>query len=118
MTDRELIELAAKVAGIDGVQYFESTDARKTGLYSHEEGLWNPLTQSIDAFHLAVKLRMNIEHNHPADSSRWVAADRNGCEGCYAPVSCVEDEFEESQRAEATRRAITRAAAKIGEKMK
>lgn len=68
-----------------------------------------------EALRLAVKLRLSIDHNHVADHQRWVAADRNGCEGCYSPVSCVEDEFdEESQRLAATRRAIVRAAAAIG----
>lgn len=112
-TDRELLEFAAKAAGIDGwyeVGYL--TFIKRTG------GPWRPLDDDGDALRLAVKLRLSIDHNHPADQQRWVAADRNGCEGCYAPVSCVEDGFEdESQRSSATRRAIVRAAAEIGKAM-
>lgn len=111
-TDRELLEMAAKAARY---QY------AKHGGYIVVDGIpgnWNPLTDDGDALRLAVKLRLSIDHNHPADQQHWVAADRNGCEGCYAPVSCVEDDFEdESQRSSATRRAIVRAAAEIGKAM-
>lgn len=107
MTDRELLELAAKAAG------YERNSAGPIGPCG-----WNPLEDDGDALRLAVKLRLSIDHNHSADQQRWVAADRNGCEGCYAPVSCVEDEFEEADRHAATRRAIVRAAAQIGKDMK
>lgn len=79
---------------------------------------WNPLQADGDALRLAVKLRMEIEHNHPADQQAWVATEIRGCEGCWAPVSCVEDEFDEAGRTAATRRAIVRAAAAIGEAQK
>ena len=83
-TDRELLELAAKAAGYEYAKH---------GGYIVVDGIpgnWNPLTDDGDALRLAVKLRLSIDHNHPADQQHWVAADRNGCEGCYAPVSCVE----------------------------
>lgn len=123
---RELLELAAKAAG---VPIFESTDgtiqARPIlvtkcgggmGTMPYEQE-WNPLRDDSTALRLAVSLRLSIDHNHPADQQRWVAADRSGCEGCYSPVSCVEDEFEEIERPAATRRAIVRAAAEIGKAM-
>lgn len=117
MTDRELLEFAAKAAGIE----LWHEDVFTTGLTRKvsKRGIlrWNPLTSDGDALRLAVKLRLSIDHNHIADQQRWVAADRNGCEGVCSPVSAVEDEFEESGRAAATRRAITIAAAEIGKVM-
>lgn len=111
-TDRELLELAAKAAGYDYAKF---------GGYIVEDGIpgnWNPLTDDGDALRLAVALRMSIDHNHPADQRRWVVAERQGCEGCFDPVCCIEDDFEdESQRPAATRRAIVRAAAEIGKEM-
>ena len=119
MTDRELLELAAKAAGLEMMwgRDWHNTGAPLIGALANPAD-WNPLTDDGDALRLAVKLRLSIDHNHTADQQHWVAADRNGCEGCYAPVSCVEDDFEdESQRSSATRRAIVRAAAEIGKAM-
>ena len=115
MDDRTLLELAAKVVGYERPEYFETSynEPAMWVIAPDYIGVWTPLSDDGDALRLAVKLRLSIEHNHPADQQRWVAADRNGCEGCYAPVSCVEDEFEESERQSATRRAIVRAAAAI-----
>lgn len=123
---RRLLELAAKAVGFiddatdesgaiglhrgsDDVFYITSSDGWRE---------WNPLTDDGDAFRLAVSLRLSVDHNHTADQQRWVSADRNGCEGCYSPVSCVEDEFDEQGRSAATRLAIVRAAAEIGESMR
>ena len=124
MNDRTLLELAAKAAdvpafwSVDGTiqnrPMFVVEAGGKMGTMSYETE-WNPLQDDALALRLAVKLRLSIDHNHPADQQRWVAADRNGCEGCYAPVSCIEDEFEEAERQAATRRAITRAAAAIAQ---
>lgn len=58
MTDRELLEAAAKAAGITGT-YF-STFAGDVALLSDGEGPWNPLTNDGDALRLAVKLGIGI----------------------------------------------------------
>ena len=121
-SDRELLELAAKAVGLNIKGYRVDIDDSFTHLVigkknTRERVNWNPLTDDGDALRLAVKLRLSIDHNHIADQQRWVAADRNGCEGVCSPVSAVEDEFEESGRAAATRRAITMAAAEIGKVM-
>ncbi|WP_241122257.1 hypothetical protein [Achromobacter xylosoxidans] len=110
MEDRELLELAAKAAD-DGIVFYGECWRAQSGRE------WNPLLDDGDALRLGVRLRISIDHNHSADQQRWVAADRNGCEGCYSPVSAVEDEFEENERPAATRRAIVRAAAAIGKEM-
>ena len=122
MTDRELLEFAARAAGLRYSWYAHGVGPMiiVSDLPDNSGGMpqrtrWNPLDDDGDALRLAAALRLNIDHNQPADQQRWVAADRNGCEGCYAPVSCVEDAFEdESHRMAATRRAIVRAAAEIG----
>lgn len=114
-TDKELLELAAKAAGITGewVEDFNPThdyfySGSRSGFYFDETGngdfrVWNPLTDDGDAFRLAVALRLLID----ADYNDCVAA------GC-----CQLDEVLEpidNDRLAATRRAIVRAAAAIGE---
>lgn len=125
--EKRMLEMAAKAVG---AKVYWSTDGTLQdrpvlvtkcgggmGTLPYEER-WNPLTDDGLALRLAAMLRLSIDHNHSADQQRWVAVDRQGCEGCYEPVICVEDEFEdEGQRIAATRRAIVRAAAAIGEKM-
>lgn len=63
MNDRELLELAAKAAGVEG-QYFESENGIHihTGIY--RPGLdyyWNPLISDSEALRLAVKLRIDLQ---------------------------------------------------------
>lgn len=60
MTDRELLELAARAAGI-AVEWkdwgrFDWRDGLPTVL----DAVWNPLTDDGDALRLAVKLRLSI----------------------------------------------------------
>lgn len=124
MTDRELLELAAKAAGIEawpGVGFQSHmlfTRPAKADLDGRVMGIeWNPLADDGDALRLATRLLIDIGHNHPAEQQRYVVADRRGCEGVFSPISCMEDEFEERDRAAATCRAIVRAAAAIGEAM-
>ena len=103
-TDRELLELAAKAAGIDGwyeVGYL--TFIKRTG------GPWRPLDDDGDALRLGAALRIHILHNDPGDSVLWVSAVLNK-RGIHGVV-----EFQdEVQRADATRRATVLAAAEIG----
>ena len=107
MTDRELLELAAKAAGI------EYNDRYGKGLwlgefYSGKE--WNPLTDDGDALRLAVNLGLVIEIGYAARG--------------FLVVRTNTDNWKEFREAwgndpyEATRRAIVRAAAAIGEQMK
>lgn len=102
MEDKELIELAAKAAGITGAWH-------RKGFVAYSgwgKGIFNPLTDDGDALRLAVKLDMHIALFGGAMDSRVLAdADDWVVEGW----ECGKDE--------ATRRAITRAAAQIGEEM-
>ena len=96
MTDRELLELAARAAGI------EYNDRYGKGLwvgefYSGKE--WNPLTDDGDALRLAVNLDLLSEID------KWI--DIQIREHKYFPDAIT-----------ATRRAIVRAAAEIGKDLK
>jgi hypothetical protein len=97
MTDKELLELAAKAAGLEVV-----TPTMLT------YGQWNPLTDDGDAFRLAVKLEIAI---NPYAGKTVFAHNESGRLG-HEKWDCWDDD-----PYAATRRAITRAAAEIGKAM-
>jgi len=113
-TDRELLEMAAKAAGMscswaheDEADYSASTDGMwLNGARGPDNSkFWNPLTDDGDALRLAVKLHLEITIE---PEEVWA--------GHYAK------EFPEgfitgSDSYAATRRAIVRAAAEIGKAM-
>jgi hypothetical protein len=94
MTDREMLELAAKAAEIEWVDGHENA-----GLRNRDGRVWNPLVSDGDALRLAVKLKIGS-----IEALRlWASVD------CEAANSAYEiDPYA------ATRRAIVRAAAEIG----
>ena len=122
MTDRELLELAAKAAGIalefrvliwsDGTEYpcYEDKDSVSEAANCVPVIRWNPLTDDGDALRLAVKLGMVIN-----------------CKGCvidgfkFAQASTSSSNYAEEEDDgdvyKTTRRAIVRAAAEIGKEM-
>lgn len=103
MTDRELLEKAAKAAGIDLVWHLE-LDNKTPFCLLRSGGLWNPLTDDGDALRLAVKLHFVIDTGAISTS---VHAN-NG-------VRDLGYEFHDSDPYAATRRAIVRAAAAMSE---
>lgn len=105
MTDRELLEAAAKAAGIEWLQWCESWDSDPTPGYQLTDfSKWNPLTDDGDALRLAVKLGIDV-----TVSGKHAAA--TGCKNgpCF-------QEYANGDLCAATRRAIVRAAAVIGAK--
>lgn len=99
MTDKELLELAAKAAGME-------EDQRYPGSYYSDLGTpWNPLTDDGDALRLAVKLNLSVQIGYHVswsaipDCDNWDAEDH------------INDPYA------ATRRVIVRAAAEIGKGM-
>lgn len=93
MTDKELLELAAKAAGVDyGWQYIFDDYEGSTS----EKWNWNPLTDDGDALRLAVKLELFVDAYDKKSTVCRVIEPHNG--DPYA----------------ATRRAIVRAAAEVG----
>lgn len=102
MTDRELLELAAKAAGYEYAKH---------GGYIVVDGIpgnWNPLTNDGDALRLAVRLKIDVAHTNIHAPQVHALAD--------AKVQ-VWEEIKDDPDA-ATRRAIVRAAAEIGRNMK
>jgi hypothetical protein len=97
MTDRELLELAAKAAGY--VLMGHTQDERKFCVGGRE---WNPLTDDADALRLAVKLGLIVECGRA-----WISRH-----GPMFGEDVLPDPYA------ATRRAIVRAAAEIGKEMK
>ena len=117
MTDRELLEKAAKAAGLAVI----IPAAHQCGLWI--EGLedeWNPLTDDGDALRLAVDLRMSILLRPlRVEVLSWPTKNAPifyGFGGCVLPKVETIEPYEDNPHA-ATRRAIVRAAAQIGEHM-
>lgn len=107
MTDRELLELAAKAAVING-EYSEEYQAFNVSTATLRTFLlWNPLENDGDALRLAVKLKLKV-------TQFPVAVDVYGHWSYGATTIC---ERTGNDPYAATRRAITRAAAKIGRSM-
>lgn len=96
MTDRELLELAAKASGELTPSWY-GNDAYFEGVLSR----WNPLIDDGDALRLAVKLKIPVfpyDDETSTGTTGVVAKNWGGKEAN-------------------TRRAIVRAAASIGEKL-
>lgn len=108
MTDRELLELAAKAADLK-VDFNEWLDHGRCLMYRNktENDWWNPLFEDGDALRLVVKLRMDVTF----DVLDVFAFPADGSEGASATIN-VDDPYA------ATRRAIVRAAAEIGKELK
>ena len=105
MTDRELLELAAKAAGID---YY--TRAQSGGMLT-DNGEWNPLTDDGDALRLAVELKIGFWVDSFDACCSWVPeGQRPFTEG----MAQLAEEVVNDDPYAATRRAIVRAAAEIG----
>lgn len=108
MSDKELLELAAKAAGVIGAwarTHQTYGDTWIEGLDCGGPVYWNPLANNGDAFRLANKLSIDILHNWESITAQWEL-------GKFCREKCTDE-----TRYEATRRAITRAAAEIGASM-
>lgn len=105
-TDKEILELAAKAAGVANCGYCQNgIGTSKNGPIL--TGIWNPLKDDCDALRLAVKLELDIVNIK--DVRPYVTVWGDGVDDC--------DEVYGNNPYAATRRAIVRAAAAIGEKM-
>lgn len=105
--DRELLELAAKAAGLNINGWYGEAEADGPWAMCNprpsEDVGWNPLTNDGDALRLAVRMKMVV----------------NIC-GHFTFVCGLDTDVEELHNGDpyaATRRAIVRAAAEIGRNM-
>ncbi|MFY3310925.1 hypothetical protein [Achromobacter ruhlandii] len=120
MEDRELLELAAKAAGMDVLPekpwprgddgwFFNQVGDQPPALYSRKNlARWSPLADDGDALRLAVTLSLHIEWRF---DGRVAVSPRDEVTDIY----CMESTREDKQSA--TRRAIVHAAAAIGKEM-
>ena len=114
-TDKELLELAAKAAGIELISWTNMYDAcdeigGRRFITRPRGEPWNPLEDDGDALRLAVKL--NIEFACFDDSQKvnaGVWSEDSTPYDCMTPYN--------GDKQAATRRAIVRAAAEIGRAM-
>lgn len=110
MNDSEMLELAAKAAGVswEGV-------LRDGGVFVHEGRQWDPLTDDGDALRLAVKLGISIEpypiYNEVKHSVITKQRRRSDQLREANPTESIELYGDDPDAA--TRRAIVHAAAKI-----
>lgn len=110
-TDKELLELAAKAAGLNVKMIEVDQDDNFSGLVigkknTRERIYWNPLVNNDDAMRLAAKTEVSINH---FDSFVKAQAHLEGAAGKIVSVVI------ERGRLHAIRRAIVTAAAAIGE---
>lgn len=123
MTDREMLELAAKAAGM-GELVFMSEAGRYAvvwlpiGADCNEWAFWNPLEDDGDALRLAVKLKIDLSlwtWKDQVQAKTYIGAGRGiPLHGNYERPVNDHREFYDGDPEYATRRAITRAAAAIG----
>jgi hypothetical protein len=115
MTDRELLELAAKAAGYE-VRWHDAFECfvhvkpfnlDNPPTLAGQRTVWSPLTDDGDALRLAVKLRLNINFEEFDGVEYACAVPHKSHQG--------QDEVMDDDENAATRRAIVRAAAAIGE---
>ena len=110
MTDRELLELAAKAAG----STLENLEFNK---FLRHESMWNPLTDDGDALRLAVKLGIDLLFT-PEDVEAVATQNaRKEDQEMISPWACESWTLKPQDTYAATRRAIVRAAAEIGKAM-
>jgi len=112
MTDRELLELAARAVGAKAYEWlvgpeWELGDAVFVVNFGNGREAWNPLDNDGDALRLAVNLRLTVKiEDHEIEVFNW--------EGCLVSTGMFGGDDYEA----ATRCAIVRAAAEIGRNMK
>lgn len=110
MTDRELLEFAAKAVGYTTIYMQCLTDSYMI-VKELDSARWNPIADDGDALRLAVALQLGISIPPVSDGRVEVVT-------FYGSIISVVEYPENDDRYAATRRAIVRCAAEIGKGMK
>ena len=115
MSDKELVELAAKAAGLTNLVYCPAwksmAEYDTVGDYYEWETYWNPLKDASKALLLAVSLDLDITHGVTPAGAKVVMVS------CEEKFSGWFEEVVGQDPLAATCRAIVRAAAEIGKAM-
>lgn len=102
MTDRDLLENAAKATGIEfTIWHDKPAQVINYGNHLRETRFWNPLQSDGDALRLAVKLGIQIDPRSPETR-------------VFGPVGDVVTQYHKPDPYAATRLAIVIAASEIG----
>lgn len=113
MNDRELLELAAKAAGLDVMISLPESSFLVVRLDHYSHASWNPLNDDADALRLAVGLNIHFR--------QYKGFGYEATQGGYVEASHGKEvEVRENigtNKNYATHRAIVRAAAEIGKAM-
>ena len=119
MNDRELLELAAKAAGYEKIEYNDLKGSMLDIRYGRDEAIWNgedywnPLVDDCEALRLAVQLGLFI-YQIKVNDQKITAVE---WDFDHVGQSMIFDEMHKDDPYAATRRAIVRAAAGIGKNM-
>ena len=117
MSDKELLELAAKAAGVKWIDHCFDYDEFGRMMLDFGEGVteWNPLTSDGDAFRLAVKLGIDVyqaDNDVPAVyAGYWHKKERRDVNRLFCIEPVEQDPYA------AARRAVVRAATEMGKLM-
>jgi hypothetical protein len=112
MTDRELLELAAKAAGFDTIEW-QDMEGWGEIRYGYSEAVWNghnywnPLHDDADALRLAVVLRLPLDYASMDGRTDFASVNIGDGDELWEPLA--------KDPCAAMRRVIVRAAAAIGE---
>ena len=112
MSEREMLEMAARAAGMQGDFALDDDDRvihceARGFMLGYSRGWWNPLADDGDALRLAV--RLEIQAGYTEFSGEGVALWNRG--------NCQAREYGPDDPCAATRLAIVRASAEIGREM-
>lgn len=110
MSDKELLELAAKACGLVGIILFLHPDGNSlpTLLRNDNKCYWCPLSDDGDAFRLAVSLKLRVTF--------WPSGIEVSTPDLYQKTLVRYDDVSGDEFA-AARRAVVLAAAEIGKNM-
>ena len=110
MNDRELLEAAAKAAGIKVTWDGDNPPYPRATTDGRWNPAWDPLTSDGDALRLAAKLKIDVhyEYNGPIMGNIVEAFSPPRDDGSWL---CMNESTDVADPAAATRRAIVRAAA-------
>ena len=115
MNDRELLELAAKAAGYEKIEYNDLRGSMLDIRYGRDEAIWNgedywnPLVDDCEALRLAVQLGLFI-YQIKINDQKITAVE---WDFDHVGQSMIFDEMHKDDPYAATRRAIVRAAAEM-----